>query len=324
MLFNELIGFKNNCGVRAALENISYYPYHMHSSILEVVCVLGGKYEISVDAHDHMISYGDVYFFNARNSHKLKKADDNCILLTVHIDLNHYREFFKNFDGSGSYDITDDYFVCDSFRHKSDYSCCFKYLRFLLAKIYTEYSSDSCSEQVLETLAKEFITHILSHYRNYIYARLDSGKYVLVQNVEGTIPDTDRIQRIIDYIYYHFSEKIMLEDLAAMEHLHPNYLSAYIKKTLGLGFTELVSITRCENAEILLGNTVKSLDDIAFEVGFSNRTHLTNQFKKWFSKTPARYRREIAADFSGDSTMQFDTFDYNLAVSILNSYLKGR
>ena len=62
MLFNEPVGFKNNCGVRAALEDITYYPYHVHQDILETVCVLDGKYHIFNGVHELMLSSGDVYF----------------------------------------------------------------------------------------------------------------------------------------------------------------------------------------------------------------------------------------------------------------------
>lgn len=325
MFFNEPIGFKNSCGVKATLESIAYYPYHIHNDILEIICVIDGKYEISIDAHDHMLSYGDVYFFNPKNSHKLKKAADNCILLTVHIDLNYYKNFFKNFDGSGNYDITGDYFICDSFRYENKYSLNTKYLRFLLTKIYTEYSSEKTSDHAVEKLTKEFLLHILNNYRNYIYAKLDDNKYVLVQhsNISGDNTGIERIHRIIDYIYEHSREKIMLDDLAAIEHLNPNYLSPYIKKILGLSFTELLSVTRCEDAEILLGTTSKTLDEIAREVGFSNRNHLANQFKKWFHKTPSQYRKDIRNDLSEDSSIKFDNFDYDFARLILESYLDG-
>ena len=321
MLFAEPIGFKNSCGVKATLESISYYPYHMHEDILEIICIINGSYDISVDVHNHTLSYGDIYFFNTRNSHKIKKANGNCIILTVHIDLNHYKDYFRDFDGSGSFDISEQFFICDSFQYENKYSLNTKHLRFLMAKIYMEYSSENASNHRLENLTREFLSHILTHYRNYIYARLDDGTYAVVQH--DNISGSERIYRIIDYIYSHFSEKLTLADIAGAEFLNPSYLSTYIKQASGLTFTELLSLARCEAAERLLGNTSKTLDEIAREVGFSTRNHLTNQFKKWFCKTPSQYRRDIIADLSEDSTIQFDSFDYEFAMLIMNSYLDG-
>lgn len=206
MLFNEPVGFKNNCGVKATLESIAYYPYHMHENVLEVICVLDGRYEISVDVHDHILSYGDVYFFNPQNSHKLKKAADNCILLTVHIDLSYYKNFFKNFTGDNNFDITEEFFICDSFRYENKYSLNTKYLRFLLTKIYMEYCSENFSEHMLEKLTKDFLSHILNNYRNYIYARIDENRYAVIQH--DINEDSARIYRIIDYITDHFHEKV--------------------------------------------------------------------------------------------------------------------
>lgn len=325
MLYNEPIGFKNSCGVKATLESIAYYPCHMHDGILEVICVLDGKYEIACDAYDHLLSYGDVYFFNSNNSHKIKKADHgNCILLTVHIDLNHYKSYFKNFDGSENYDIMSDFFICDSFRHENKYSLNEKYLRFLLAKLYMEYSSGA-SELSIENITRKLISYCLLHYHNYFYASTRNGKHVIIQrnNDNKTEDKSNRIYRIIDYIYDHSREKTSLDDIATVEYLNPSYLSSYIKKKSGLNFSEILSIARCEDAQQLLGKTDKTLDQIAREVGFSNRNHLTNQFKKWFHKTPSQYRSDLIADFSEDSTIQFDTFDYDFAKLILDSYLDG-
>lgn len=50
--------------------------------------------------------------------------------------------------------------------------------------------------------------------------------------------------------------------------------------------------------------------------------YLTNQFKKWFGKTPSQYRKELEDDLASDST-KFESFDYEYAVKIINSYLDG-
>lgn len=99
------------------------------------------------------------------------------------------------------------------------------------------------------------------------------------------------------------------------------YLSRYIKKACGMSFSELVTIARCEEAERLLGSTNKTIDEIALEVGFSNRKHFTTYFKNWFQKTPTEYRKSLSRQFGGNQNIQYGIYDDFLAASILDSYL---
>lgn len=327
MQFNEIVGFKLNCGIKSVLESISHYPFHIHTSVLEIICVINGRFKISDTARDYILSYGDVYFFNNEDAHKIEKLDPDSILLTTYIDLEHYRPFYTFFHNNEDYDLvsTAAYFICDSFADDNKYSIDIRYLRFLLAKIYTEYSSSSPSEHELESLGKQLLDHILENYQDYAYSKSGEGKYIIVNRDNIHIHDKKykRVYDIIDYIYAHSREKLTLREIASMEYLNPSYLSTYIKKASGLTFSEILSVARCEEATMLLGDTDKSMDEIATMVGFANRSNLTVQFKKWFSKTPAQYRRNIRADLSRSSNIKYDSFDYSLAIMVINAYLDG-
>lgn len=325
MQFNEFVGFKSSCGVKACLESIVYYPYHLHSTVLEIICVLNGKFHISDCAHDHILSHGDVYFFNAKDSHKIERLEKNSVLLTVHMDLEHFRPMFRKFQGN-DYDILEmSYFICDSFQYPDQYSLDIKHLRFLLAKIYMEYHSDCFSDHRLEELGKEFLVYILEHYQNYLYSKLEDGKYVIIKRdvFRENPADYEKIYDIIDFIYENFRRKVTLDEIAEREFLNPSYLSTYIKRSSGLTFSEILALARCEEAERLLSDTDKTMDQIAEEVGFSNRSHLTNQFKKWFHKSPSQYRKNIRQDLLGSGNIRYDTFDYDFAMKIINAYLDG-
>ncbi|MCR5035074.1 MAG: AraC family transcriptional regulator [Clostridia bacterium] len=325
MLFNDFIGFKYDCRVKATLENIICYPFHTHNNILEAICVIDGSYRISNGALEHDLSYGDVYFFNAPDTHKIERTSETGILLTIHIDLSYFKETFSDYDGTGQYDITKTtYFICDSFYRGNIYSESIRHLRFLMAKIYMIYSDPSASSHDLEDIANEFLTHILDYYQNYIYIKQDNGKYAIVQNKTNTgkgLQD-DRFYRITEYLIDNSTKKITLKEIADREYLSPNYLSSCFKKGKGLSISELLSVIRCEHAETLLGMTSKNLDEIASKTGLSNRSHLTNQFKKWFGKTPSQYRKELNEDLFSENT-RFESFDYDFAMRIINSYLDG-
>ena len=80
----------------------------------------------------------------------------------------------------------------------------------------------------------------------------------MVINFEsGDQTTTERISRIITYIYQYYAEKITLEDLAAMEHLSEFYISHIIKDCTGMNFREFLCFARVEWSEIQLLDTNK-------------------------------------------------------------------
>lgn len=314
-MFNENIGFKLDSKVRANLESIIQYPLHMHSKVIEIICVVDGIIEISDSALTHKLSYGDVYVFNAKDPHKITAISEKNIVLTLQVDLDYYKCFFKNLD------LT--YFICDSFIQRDKLVEELRYLRFLLAKIYYEYNAQSVDEFAIEALVKNLLEYLTNNFQYYTYSRSKDNRFEIIRREAMKTNDFyfNRIYGIIDYIYANFNTKIKLEHIAKREFLSVYYLSRYIKKACGLSFCELVSIARCEEAERLLGTTNKTIDDIALEIGFANRKHFTMQFKKWFRTTPSQYRTNLSTQYNDQSKMQYQTFDYPFASLILETYL---
>lgn len=314
-MFHENIGFHSNARVRASLDSIVAYPSHMHTGEIEIICILDGSISISDSALNHRLTAGDVYIFNAKDPHKLMAIGEKNIILTIQIDINHYKQFFKRLD------VT--YFICDSFIHKDQLTAELGFLRFLLAAIYFEYSREGRSDARLEEMARELLTFLMEQFQYYTYSKSKENSYDIVrrQKTQSDDPYFNRIYEIIDYIYINFRKKIRLEDIAKQEYLSIYYLSKYIKKACGLSFSELVAIARCEEAERLLGATTKTIDEIALDVGFSNRKHLNINFQKWFHQTPSDYRKALRRQFGNHNSIQYAAFEPEPALSILTFYL---
>ena len=314
-MFRENIGFRLNSRVKASLESIAHYPVHMHTSAIEIICVLDGVVSISDSALNHKLSPGDVYIFNAKDPHKIITVSEKNIILTVQIDIDYYKRHFKRLDMT--------YFICDSFINKEQLAGELRYLRFLLAQIYTEYRSKEINESRLESLTRELLSFLTEQFQYYTYSKSQENSYDIVrrQEMKAEDPYYNRIYDIIDYIYENFRRKIRLEDIAKREFLSIYYLSRYIKKACGLSFSELVSIARCEEAERLLGATNKTIDEIALEVGFANRKHLATYFKDWFHMAPSEYRRSLSLRSGGRLNPQYGSYDGEYAASALEACL---
>ena len=60
------------------------------------------------------------------------------------------------------------------------------------------------------------------------------------------------MRKITHYIDEHYSEKLLLSDIARKEDLSLTYLSHFFKDYLGLPFQEYLAKIRCEKARQLL------------------------------------------------------------------------
>ena len=130
-----------------------------------------------------------------------------------------------------------------------------------------------------------------------------------------------RIYRIADYLEIHFKESVKLTDIAEQEFLSVPYLSKYIKKNIGITFSELVSIIRCDEAERLLATSNHSIEQIASMTGFANRAHLFSNFTKWFSQSPSQHRKSILNDLNGQIKIRYSQYDAETIQTVIDEYL---
>ena len=314
MQYIEKIGYKTSSLIRAKVESMEYYPFHLHDDALEIICVLNGTVRISDSAASYTLKYGDVHIFNKNDPHKIESDDPDNILLTIQLDTNYYGRFFD--------ELNDAYFICDTYEDRDLYAVDIKHLRFMLAKIFDEYSG-AFSEIRLEELGRELLTLLLAQFRQYVYKSDENraANIVRLQNMNHIYKNYERMYRIVDFVYTNFRKKLHLKDIAEREFLSEEHISRDLKETLGLSFTQLISLTRCEEAARQLSSTNKTVDQIAEEVGFANRKHLATQFKRWYQQTPSQYRSQILKDLSSDSKVKLRPFDYQFTKVLLNMYL---
>jgi len=314
MQYIEKIGYKTSAGIKAKVESMEYYPFHLHDDAIEIICVLNGTVKISDSAASYTLKYGDVHIFNKNDPHKIESNDPDNILLTIQIDCPHYMRHFDELD--------DAYFICDTYAERDLYAVDIKHLRFQLARIHREYSGHY-SDILLEDMAKELLRLLLSQFRQYVYKsdKNRAANIVRLQNIDHIYKNYDRMYRIVDFVYTNFRKKLYLKDIAEREFLSEEHISRDLKETLGLSFTQLISLTRCEEAARQLSSTKRTVDQIAEDVGFANRKHLATQFKRWYQQTPSEYRTSILKDLGSDSKVRLRPFDYDFAKVILDMYL---
>ena len=99
------------------------------------------------------------------------------------------------------------------------------------------------------------------------------------------------IQEVATYIFEHYTENILLEDVAEKFHMSKSFLSKRFKTATGFGFKEYIINLRIQNASRLLLETDKSITDIAFECGFNDSNYFGDSFRRIKGVSPRKYRQ---------------------------------
>ncbi len=100
----------------------------------------------------------------------------------------------------------------------------------------------------------------------------------------------DKLGSVIAYIDESYCNDISIATLAERFDLSPNYLSALLKKRLGMKFTDYLTSLRLSRAKQLLMDTNLSISEITAEVGYFSQSYFTKIFISKEQCTPGEFR----------------------------------
>lgn len=98
-----------------------------------------------------------------------------------------------------------------------------------------------------------------------------------------------RLQEINEYISKHLTENISSVSVANHLFLNPSYFSRYFKKIAGVNFTEYVHRYKMGVAKQLF-ETGETVEFVAIQLGYSDRTYFSKVFKKYIGMSPIDFK----------------------------------
>ncbi|KAA0566651.1 helix-turn-helix transcriptional regulator [Bacillus sp. CH30_1T] len=171
------------------------------------------------------------------------------------------------------------------------------------------YSHDFRSTDRNEFLTLDIPEHFLPGDTESMYVRLDESwasiRFLLLEESKNKRGSSDALKDLtryvthklktnpfasIEYIHHHYKESLSLDTLAAIEHYHPVYYSAWFKRKTGKSPKMYITELRLQEAKQLLMTTSWSMSAISEEIGFENSSSFTRWFVKWEGTTPQTYR----------------------------------
>lgn len=107
----------------------------------------------------------------------------------------------------------------------------------------------------------------------------------------------EKFERLLNT--YFSDDRAMREGLPSVKYfagecfLSPNYFGDLIKKETGKSPQEYIQAKIIDLAKEILASTDKTINEIAYKLGFQYSQHFNRYFKRNVGKTPSQYRKEI-------------------------------
>lgn len=128
--------------------------------------------------------------------------------------------------------------------------------------------------------------HILSQSSEVSY--ITSLGYVNTHKVS----ETERMQKVHEYVMKHFKEELRLNEVAALTNMTEAAFCRYFKSRTNKTFSDFVSEIRVGYACKLLVEERLSVTQICYESGFNTVSNFNRQFKNLTNKSPLQYQKE--------------------------------
>ena len=114
---------------------------------------------------------------------------------------------------------------------------------------------------------------------------------------ERAVPSANTAYDLIDltcnYLNNNLSENVKLDDLSRRLGTNRNTLCRRFKNRVGLGIYAWVRTKRLSIARKMLINTDLTVQQICFEVGYSNPANFSTAFKSFYGQSPSELRKSV-------------------------------
>ena len=142
------------------------------------------------------------------------------------------------------------------------------------------------------------------YYQEIISNAISTILSIIVRNISVKFGSNKRNKSIkdsrIDRILGHIRQNVYDKDLTKISYMADKFnmsqssISTYFKKATGESIHQYVTKYKMKLVEYRLQNTEFTIAEIAYQLGYTDESHLTKTFKKHFSVSPKQYRNNQA------------------------------
>lgn len=263
----------NNSNFHIYMVNVLYRSPHIHKD-REIALVIDGAPVLITPDGKNPLKAGDIFITNPFFLHEIR-AQAPALFLSLQISPAFFTSCYPQIEQREFVD------TLLSFSEKPDICRQIRSLLFELARAFykkQEYAPLKCNALISQLF--------------FLLLTTQNSRLVPEKERQNDLTRGKRMREILHYIENHYTEKLLLSDIAKQENLDLYYLSHFFKECFGTTFQDYVMKLRCEKARQLLLSTDYSLLDISISSGFSDPKYFNKGFQAQYGCTPKNYRKE--------------------------------
>lgn len=253
-------------------------PIHWHPDF-EIATAASGVLDYQVGQQHIMLEAGDSIFVNGNMLHRVRQLsgvspDPIPIIIFSGVAIApEYSTIFQKYIQPIA--------RCDSlpfivFRHEcASHS---EMNRF----IQDTYCRLSEQTQCYEMAVQRNISRIFE----YIFCNLDHFPKSEAARIQ--IKSQIRLQKMLTYIYEHYTETVTLEDIANAAHISRSEAGRCFHTYMGCSPVDALIQYRLQTAHRLLREKTRNLQEISFACGFHSVNYFSRKFKETYGHTPSQ------------------------------------
>ena len=258
-----------------------FCPIHIHE-FAELVVVRHGRGRHAIEGREYPLTAGDVFVVKPNDAHGYKDIDglDICNLqfappafLDPNSDLNHVPGYHALFH------------LEPILRHDHGFE---SKLHVHEERMHHVYDLIGCIEREYTGRRPGFQSMVGAHFRLLVgflsreYTQQDASASRALLN----------LSRVVSFIEGSYQDPITLEELADVAHMSKNSLLRSFKRCYNTSPIDYLIRYRLTRACELLKDMRLSVTDIVYQVGFSDCSYFTRQFRNTYGMTPREYRKK--------------------------------
>lgn len=285
---NENFAFDINTNISLSRADRYIEMFPLKHNYYEIEYIMSGTCELKIEEQTYILNFGDVAIIPPNVIYQAIPVNDS-IMINLKIRRSTFDKVFINLLSADT--------LISAYLSKTLYSKGYRSAMLLhcredeyLKKLFLEMFSQELEKKIFYQYMLEGMAIIL-----FTYLIQNHSEHIEMSNL--MISNNERIIQITDYINSNYMT-VSLKDVADKFYISQSYLSAFIKKELGITFSELLREIKMNKASALLITTDLKIDDVCTYSGYEDTTQFIKTFKKYYGLSPKKYRKQ-AKDFQG-------------------------
>jgi AraC-like DNA-binding protein len=138
--------------------------------------------------------------------------------------------------------------------------------------------------------------------RQEIVVRLLHGPHgPTLRNLVATGSPGQHIGKVIAWMRHHFTEDIVVEDLAAKAHMSPSTFRAHFRNVAGMSPLQYLKNLRLQEARHLMLNSSLDAVTAAVQVGYESASQFSREYRRMFGDPPLRDIHKVRSTSMGQA-----------------------